>query len=225
MKNYNIINEVDAILFDIGGTLYKNKIFDNKIASQAEELLSEKLGLSIEMASEMMRNKMDELKVKEGDPSKVRAMADFGISKDEVHVAYSKVNPKDYLLPVVEISNILLKLKNKGLKLAVLSNFRIMLIQRILNALNIPNDVFDFIISEDMGFPIKPSLIPFQESVKLFKVDPKRILYVGDDFDKDMIPANKLGMRTIWINENNKGVNSTIIDLQLSDFKEMAQFI
>lgn len=225
MNNFNIINEVDAILFDIGGTLYKNKKFDSKISSQTEELLAERLNIPITEASELMKNKMKELKKKEGDPSKVRAMADFGISKEEVHTAFSQVNPSDYLLPSFDNTEVLMKLKSKRIKLAVLSNFRISLIEKIFNALDISKNLFDFIISEDKGLPIKPSLIPFQEAIKQFNVNPNRVLYVGDDFEKDIIPASKVGMKTIWINENSEGVTSKIVDLHVSDFSNLLPFI
>jgi FMN phosphatase YigB (HAD superfamily) len=198
-KAMNKMN-VKAILFDVGGTLYVSKEFDKQFSLQIEKLLAERLKIPLEEARSCLKVKKEELLKKENDPSKVRAMAAFGISRSEVHEAFCKVNPGLYLNPSRAVNDMLKNLHGKGYKLAILSNFRKILVEQIMDCLDIDLNVFDFLITEDDGLPIKPAQDPFIESLKRFSLEAKNVAYVGDDLSKDMVPAKAVEMRTIWVN-------------------------
>ncbi len=194
------LKDVKAILFDVGGTLYSSEEFDKQFTLQIEELLAEKLSISIEKARSQLKKRMKELLKKESDPSKVRAMATFGITRSEVHEAFCKVNPDKFLSPHPPINEMLTELSSAGYKLAILSNFRKSLVIEILASLGIDSNLFDFFITEDDNLPIKPAKDPFIESLKRFGLEAKCVAYVGDDLSKDMVPARAVEMKTIWVN-------------------------
>lgn len=61
------------------------------------------------------------------------------------------------------------------------------------------------IISGEIGFA-KPSPEIFLKCINLLKLNPQEIMYVGDKPEMDVIAANKVGIRGIWLNrasENN----------------------
>lgn len=58
------------------------------------------------------------------------------------------------------------------------------------------------IISEKFGVK-KPSKKLFLEIIKREKIKPEEVLYVGDRYENDILPAKKLGMKTALINNKN----------------------
>jgi putative hydrolase of the HAD superfamily len=62
-------------------------------------------------------------------------------------------------------------------------------------------DRFQFVIfSSDFGYK-KPDPRIFLEAAKRLSLDPESILCIGDNFDNDIIPAAKLGMKALHIEE------------------------
>lgn len=64
-------------------------------------------------------------------------------------------------------------------------------------------DYFDFIIfSSDVGYK-KPDLRLFMTAIKKmgFELEPKCIISIGDSYENEILPAKKLGMRTMHIEE------------------------
>lgn len=61
---------------------------------------------------------------------------------------------------------------------------------------------FDFLYtSKELGYA-KPSPEFFQEIVDRIKVRPKQCIMVGDNYEKDIIPAKKIGIKTILYQKN-----------------------
>lgn len=195
-------NEVKALLFDIGGTLYKNKSFDAAFPKQVALLLAKRLGISEDEASARIKQRQKDLSTTEGDPSKVRAMATFGISRIEVHQAFCEVNPNAFLRPEPEVARMFKQLASRSVHLAILSNFRATLVRDILKCLGIELSLFEFALTEDDGLPIKPAHEPFEEAIRRFRVPAAQTGYVGDSLEKDIIPAKAVGMTTFWIYES-----------------------
>ena len=199
-QNSNIIfKEIQGILFDVGGTLYLSKEFDRQFPLQLEKLLADKLSISIDEACDRLTKRIEKLSKTENNPTKVRAMNSFGIERDEVHNAFCQVNPKNFLKPNPSVKILLKKLFKDGFKLAILSNFRMILVKQILESLDFNLNLFDFILTEDEGLPIKPAKEPFVECINKFGFKAENLVYIGDSLKKDMEPAKSVGMKTIWI--------------------------
>jgi FMN phosphatase YigB (HAD superfamily) len=184
---------------DIGGTLYRNEEFDAQFGAVLDMRLAADLGISINEAKARLKARMNELEVSEGDPSKVRAMSTFGIGRDEVHEIFATVDPRLYLGPEPSTVATLSTLADSGLRLAVLSNFRLDLVHRILRQLGVRPDIFEFMLTEDDGLPIKPSPVPFQEALHRFGQAAGMAGYVGDSLSKDIRPARDAGYTTFWV--------------------------
>ncbi len=54
------------------------------------------------------------------------------------------------------------------------------------------------VFSSDLGC-IKPSKRPFLEALRVVDQSPEDVLFVGDSFERDIIPAKSLGMSTCWV--------------------------
>lgn len=88
-------------------------------------------------------------------------------------------------------------LKAQNVSLGILSNwdFRLSPLLKGLNLL--PYFHYSF-ISYQVGFE-KPDLRFFQFALNQMKVDPHQILYIGNDYEEDYLPATSLGIRCLLI--------------------------
>ena len=59
---------------------------------------------------------------------------------------------------------------------------------------------FDFSITAAEAGAAKPSPIIFEAAVTAAGVEPENILHIGDDAERDMLGAAKVGMQTLWVN-------------------------
>ena len=91
---------------------------------------------------------------------------------------------------------------------------------------------FDQVITAEQAGAYKPSLKPFQLAIQRLELDPKQILHVGQSLYHDTIPAQSLGMGTVWVNRVSRrpGVGAVkkveaTPDLQVSDLRTLAAAI
>lgn len=103
------------------------------------------------------------------------------------------VHPKVYLLENNVREN-LLKLKQKGFSLAVMTNGFLKYQQPVLEALHI-FDVFDKVITPDQVGYAKPNIAMFEAA----GLDGGITAHIGDRIDHDVCPANELGITSVWI--------------------------
>lgn len=90
-----------------------------------------------------------------------------------------------------------LKILKKRFKLAILSNIDEDLIIESVNKLEIS---FDWIITAEQAKSYKPSLNNFQFALKKIGIPKEKILHVAQSIYHDIIPAKKIGLKTVWIN-------------------------
>lgn len=101
------------------------------------------------------------------------------------------------LTPFPGTKRTLIKLKEKGLKLAVVSDAPKLKAWIRLSAMKI-DDFFDAVVGlEDTG-RAKPSRLPFRAVLKELKVKPSSCLMVGDMPSKDIKGAHALGIKTCF---------------------------
>ena len=73
--------------------------------------------------------------------------------------------------------------------------------------------------SRELGFT-KPEPVFFQEILNRLGVEPSACVMVGNDYDKDIIPAKAVGMRTIWfspsdpVSESMPGADAVIHEMR-----------
>ncbi len=108
--------------------------------------------------------------------------------------AYRRVR-EGFLTPYPGVKETLIKLKQKGLKLAVVSDAPKIQAWLRLSAMKI-DDFFDAVVALDSKEKQKPSRLPFEAALKKLKVKPSECLMVGDNPERDVKGAKALGMKT-----------------------------
>ncbi len=110
-------------------------------------------------------------------------------------------------------------IRNRGLKTAVLSDFPI---KNRLKDLGL-DGLWDLSFSsEDVG-ALKPHVHSFQELARRLALAPDTILYVGNDYQYDIIGAKNAGFRTAHLTK--RPVSGTLADFSFSRYEDLQKWL
>jgi haloacid dehalogenase superfamily, subfamily IA, variant 3 with third motif having DD or ED/haloacid dehalogenase superfamily, subfamily IA, variant 1 with third motif having Dx(3-4)D or Dx(3-4)E len=107
----------------------------------------------------------------------------------------------DYAIGYPGLMTMLNELKEASFKLGMITNGRDFYQRNKIRSLGIESYFDDIVISEAAGVR-KPDHAIFQLSLSHLNIAADEAVFVGDNIQKDMIPAKELGMRTIWKQKN-----------------------
>jgi FMN phosphatase YigB (HAD superfamily) len=74
----------------------------------------------------------------------------------------------------------------------------------------------------------KPDLKIFQYALSTQRIQPKTTWMIGDNIDKDLKPAKKLGLTTVWFNPTGKPLpvdKQKFVDHKISSINEILTFL
>jgi putative hydrolase of the HAD superfamily len=106
-------------------------------------------------------------------------------------------------------------LKDTGAKIGIVANQP----ASSLNSLKSDHlfELIDFLgISALVGLE-KPDIKIFELAIKELAVDPSKVIHIGNRIDTDVIPAKKLGMKTVWVRRGEANPDPTEGDLKQAD--------
>jgi len=224
MNVSNKFNHIKAIFFDTGDTLYTNEEMEKAYPKKLRDLVVETRGISKEEAKQLIDETAAKLKGTVKHVTKVRTMAELGFTRPQVHEAFCKVNPKEFLSPDPELDLLMANLSKKY-KLGIISNFKRSHILEILEALGLSSDWFPLLVTEDIVQEIKPDHEPFLKAIEISGFLPTECLYVGDSPTKDMLPAKEVGMMTVLIAQNSAQEDTENADAVIGDVKEITSIL
>ncbi len=97
--------------------------------------------------------------------------------------------------------NVLKYLKDKGMKLFIVSHSKKSDILNLFLKHNISDNFFDAIYStQDLGLK-KPNIEILEKIMKENNLNPENCMFIGDNIIEDMLPAKAIGMRTVLISD------------------------
>jgi len=111
-------------------------------------------------------------------------------------VAYRRAREANLLL-YPNVNHTLVELIKMSVKLAVVSDAPSREAWMRIYYLNLHHH-FDVVLAFDDTNARKPSPIPFEMALSQLNIDPEEALMVGDWPERDVVGANKLGIRTIF---------------------------
>ena len=184
--NSLVFNELDIrpkyIFFDVGTTLVdEEKAYDHRVYEMIKDS---------DISFEEFDNKRIEL-TKLGIDGNSAAIKFFNLNKTPWH-SEDEVLYEDTI-------DVLDYLKSKKYKLGIVANQKKGLEDR-LKEFGIL-EYFDLVIaSEEVGVS-KPDKEIFEIALAKANCKPNECIMIGDRLDNDIIPANQIGMKTIWIRQ------------------------
>ncbi len=116
--------------------------------------------------------------------------------------------------PVISLydgaSELIERLKEKGIKVGIITDGRPEGQRAKLEALGLTYAVDDFIITDELGGPQfhKPCDIAFRILQRKWGIPFEQMVYVGDNLTKDFLAPSQLGMQSVFV-EHPEGVHYT----------------
>ncbi|UCC91854.1 MAG: TIGR02253 family HAD-type hydrolase [Candidatus Aenigmatarchaeota archaeon] len=139
-------------------------------------------------------------------------------------VAYRKAQIA-YVKPYPGTVKTLIKLKEKGMKLGIVSDAPSVNAWIRLVEMNI-GDFFDVVITLHETGRKKPSKVPFLKAVKEIGVEPANVLFVGDWPERDIRGAKAIGMRTAFARYGSqKEVKKSGADYELDKVEDLLRIV
>lgn len=186
------------VFFDIGSTLVdERKAYDERTRAMIAES-----GISFEQFT--AKRIFFSQKGLDGESEAVRF---FNLTKTPWPSEYERLFP--------DAEKTLSYLKGKGYKLGIIAN-QLSGAKVRLKDFGILEYFETFAISSELGIQ-KPDERIFLWALKAFGCTAQDAVMIGDRIDNDIIPAKRIGMKTVWINRN---PNMTKMDSGLLDIAD-----
>ncbi|MBR6341754.1 MAG: HAD family hydrolase [Treponema sp.] len=224
------LGEIDAVAFDIDGTLYRNLVFYIRVLPHY--LKHWHFFIKFNKVRKILRaDKRNE----KGYNDLFRTQIGF-LAKElscTLPEAEQQLNDIVYegLRPYFEKINachgaaeLIHKLKAAGVKIALLSDFPP---EQKGEIWGIKKDC-DLLLSSELIGALKPSSKPFEELAEKLEVPADRILYIGNSHKYDIAGPKKLGIKAGWFVpwiRGMFGIKSKIADITFWRYRQLDKFI
>ncbi|NHJ03294.1 MAG: HAD family hydrolase [Candidatus Heimdallarchaeota archaeon] len=204
----------EAVLFDADETIFNNEGIHMLVTSEILQSLKMSLSLTNEIHDKWDMYYFQEQKrlVEEvgycidrenAARSLVLALKDHGkeITIEEADEFYNFMIEKYTTIskPYPDVLKLINLLKEKEIKMAIVSNGNYEIIMSRLQKANIEN-LFEFVIAPCSDYPLtKPDIKIFQTTLAKIKTPAKKAMFIGDNPYADIEGANKAGLYTVLI--------------------------
>jgi putative hydrolase of the HAD superfamily len=125
-----------------------------------------------------------------------------------------------FAVPENKLMDTLKYLTNRKYKLAIITNGSNSMQNRKIDALGIRTYFDEIIISSDVGMK-KPDKNIFLLTCDKLKILPSEAVYIGDNYEVDILGAVDAGLKAIWINKYKINRNYEHIINKLESIMEM----
>jgi putative hydrolase of the HAD superfamily len=153
----------------------------------------------------------------------IHGKLDYGMLAKAI-IAYRRVKA-GHLMPYPNAVKTLIKLKERGLKLGIVSDAPIKQAWLRLAELNLC-DFFDVVVAKQPRTKMKPHAMPFKKALQTLGMEPAEILFVGDNPARDILGAKKLGMKTVLAKYGQVIYYSRVkADFEIEDISELVGIV
>ena len=197
------MNKVKWIFFDIGSTLVdESAVYEDRISE-----ITRSNNIKINEFIEKVK-----LRAQTNPKPIISVAADYGAKVPAWRHDLETLYP--------DAKEVLQKLRQKY-KLGIIANQDFGTEKRLKNFGISP--YIDLVIASAEEGVEKPDLRIFQLALDRADCKPDEALMVGDRIDNDIIPAKKIGMKTVWIKQGFGGLSEQIKDMELFYIAEYAE--
>lgn len=230
--------EIDAFLFDFGGTLDTNGTHWSEKFWEVYQKFDVPINyeefreayINAEPNVKKYINKEDGLfsTLKAQVYLQIDYLTKKGIDlygvKDKLITRITEACYKDVISNITDIKPILKSLKLSS-KIGLVSNFYGN-VKAVCKSLEI-DSYFDVIVDSTELKISKPDPKIFDVAIEMLKSTPERTVVIGDSYDRDIIPAKKLGCKTVWLKGKSwkNEENNEAADVIISSLFELKKFL
>ena len=195
------MGDIDAVLFDFSGTLFRlegdeswfagmeldtpdNREVDEHVQAELVRRLTAPTGRSVSMTPEALQAWVNrDLAPHLHREAYLHVLRESGLARHHAEALYAKVIDPAYWTPYPDTATVLAGLRERGIKTAVVSNIAFD-IRPAFEALGVAADVDVFVLSFEVG-AVKPDPAIFTAALEQLGVSAERALMVGDSDEAD----------------------------------------
>ncbi|MCL2480465.1 MAG: HAD family hydrolase [Spirochaetaceae bacterium] len=213
--------KIEAVIFDVDGTLYPNyKMYLTSVLFFFRHPL-------LSTAFNRMRHKVRKTDYSGHFRELQVSIFAKEIKKTEQEAAHLMekyiygqfVSMFKWIKPYKIIKKIVADLKNRGIKVGIISDFPA---GKKISYLGL-DGYWDVVCSADEIGALKPRLEPFNTVASKLGINPEKIIYVGNHYHYDIIGANNAGMMTAHFSLFKK--RNSKADYTFYNYKKLWEFL
>ncbi|MBU8913363.1 MAG: HAD family hydrolase [Spirochaetales bacterium] len=212
---------IEAVAFDIDGTLYPNRSM--YLRSIPFALTHLRL---VRAYSRIRKHVRKRRPVTDLQSLERRLLAhEMGIGEAEAaHMIDVAIHERweavlNGVRPYPHVRTAIERMKAGGLQMGVSSDFPV---DRKLKRLGLDGLFECSLWSEESGY-LKPHPEPFRALAECIGLEPSSILYVGNSYEYDVIGAKAVGMRAAHLRR--RPVRNSVADVTFRDFRRLAEWV
>lgn len=186
------LKNVKCCIWDVDLTLYTvtsqmKKEFRKKIY----EYVSQKLNIPLDQAEQDYEREFKKRK------SKTATMEALGLGRYAIQEVIDSLDKSGYLKKDLRLIQLFKNLRRY--KHAIVTNSTRGSIGKTLKILGLGESLFKGIVTKEDVSVYKPSPEPFLKALGILEVRAEECVSIGDVNESDIVPAKKLGMKTIFV--------------------------
>ena len=213
---------VKAVAFDIDGTLYPNRsMYFHSLPFYLLHLRQ------VTAFSKIRRDIRDIVPVEDFSGLQADLLGrELGLDREQAARVVEDIfygeweNIFKRVRPFPGVGELLADLREKGIRTAALSDFPV---GRKLEYFGLDGR-WDLVMSSNESGYLKPSKEPFLELARRLDLNPADILYVGNNFEYDVLGSREAGMKSAYIAPSWKRKRSEP-DFQFSRYSQLTSYI
>jgi len=218
------MQQIRAILFDCGGTLVEGAMPWYEVYRRALNLARHPLPQTEMVARyeaairRMTSDRTLAVSIRTGSTAGLASYLaeEFGLSEDRLRLALDEV-VYDYpearhMVPVDGVPEVLEQLKQRGYRLAVVSNWSVDL-PRVLSAAHLDQHFEGIFASEAVGYS-KPHAAAFLVPLERLGLTPGISAYVGDLYDVDVAGSRDVGLTPVLFDPLGLGLHPDVLAIR-----------
>jgi len=220
-------NQKKTIIFDLDGTLselkggtFKNSGVYRAVLKNTEKYIRNKLDKTEDEARKILKDILNEY----GESISIALEEKFNLNRYDYFRAVWDISVGSYIKRNRRVRNVLIGLK-KDFDLVLISDAPKIWIERILNELKIRDIFSDNRIFSGEGNVRKEFGNAFAVITKVLHVKPENCIVVGDQEETDIIPAKRLGMKTILVSRSKKSKAADYIIDNILEVKKVLDIL
>ena len=214
------LKNIKNFIFDCDGVLYRDldAVF-GQVSRRMTEYIAKKLNLDLKKAKELQTNYFHKY-----NTSLNGLMIHHDINPSEFLKYVHEIN-LDFMEKDLVLRKELLKLNAKKFVFTNGSHEHIVNITKHLGIYNLFDGAFDI---TDCNYIPKPAIKPYKTLINKFNIKPEETVFI-EDIAKNLEPAKKLGMKTVWLINNEywgkKDSDKEFIDLKIENLSSFLKEI
>lgn len=212
MKKKLLIFDLDGTLYKMRGSTYDKSPLKKRVIKNVLKFIALKSRVD-KRTSNIILNKITK---KYGESISIGLEKDLNIDRLEYFNTVWNI-PTDGIVNKSKNLNKILSNLSNNYTLILLSDAPRVWINNVLSTLNVKNIFKNYIFSGE-GNIRKEHNNGFLNITKQLKIYPKDCVAIGDQEHSDIIPAKKIGMKTVLINQK---IHSKIADVNIKSIDEL----